>query len=263
MPVMLEIHPSSVIHPSVKLSDNITIGPFCVVGEGVSIGEGSVLHSHVSIGKNTKIGCRNEFFPFSSIGEKTQDLKYKGEPTYLEIGDDNVFRENVTIHRSTTAATKTIIGNHNLFLINSHLAHECHVGNHVILSAYCGIAGHVEIGDYAILSGFAASHQFVRIGEHSFVGGCCRVVKDVPPYMIVEGQDPVVRAINMVGLQRRGFSEDDLRALKLLYKKVFLHKNAVLGEVFPELLAEGKYANNACLKRVIDFMQTSERGCYR
>ncbi len=258
--VMADIHPTAIIDPKAELADNVKIGPYCVVGAGVQLGEDCVLHNHVVLGGPSRFGKGNEFFPFSVIGLKSQDLKYKGEPTFLEVGDYNVFRENSNINRSTTPETKTIIGNHNLFLINSHCGHECIVGNHVILSGYAGVAGHCQIGDHAIVSGYAAVHQFVRIGEHAMVGGFSRITQDVPPYTIVEGVPAVVRAINSIGLQRRGYSEDDVRALKFAYKKLFLHKDNQIASAVETLLADERYGNNACVKTLIDFLNSSERG---
>lgn len=257
---MAEIHPSAVVHPTAQLADDVQIGPFCVVGPHVQLGPGCILHSHVVLEGPSVFGSNNEFYPFAIVGLKSQDLKYRGEPTFLEVGDCNVFRENSTINRSTLPEGKTIIGSHNHFLVNSHVGHDCVIGNHVILSGFAGVAGHVQVGDYAILSGFAAIHQFVRIGEHSMTGGVARVTQDVPPFTIVEGHPGIVRGINTVGLKRRGFSEEDLRALKQCYKKLFLSHSVNFGEAIELLENDARYGNNACLLRMIEFLKTSERG---
>ena len=257
---MADIHPSAIVDPTAELADDVIIGPYCVVDAHVQLGEGCVLHSHVVLGGPSRFGKRNEFFPFSVIGLKSQDLKYAGEPTFLEVGDDNVFRENSNINRSTTPDTKTVIGNNNLFLINSHCGHECIVGNHCIFSGYAGVAGHCQIGDYAIVSGFAALHQFVRVGEHSMIGGCARITQDVPPFTIVEGSPAIVRGVNLIGMQRRGFSEEDTRAMRQCYKKLFLNKNTKMDKAMEALLADEKYGKNPSLLRTIEFLRSSERG---
>lgn len=257
---MAEIHPSSVIHPGAELADDVTIGPFCIIGDKVRLGPGCVLHGHVVLNGPSTFGANNEFFAGAAIGGKTQDLKYQGEPTFLEAGDNNVFRENTVIHRGTLPGTKTIIGNNNLFLNTCHLAHDCIVHNHVILSGFAGVAGHVEIGDYAIVGGFAAIHQFVRIGEHAMIGGVARIVQDVPPYTICEGHPAVVRGANVIGLKRRGFSDEDIAAIKFAYKKLFLHKNVIISQAIDELHRDERFGQNACIRRLTDFLVTSERG---
>lgn len=257
---MAEIHPTAIVDPTAELADDVKIGPYCVVGPHVTLGAGCVLHSHVVLGGPSVFGRGNEFFPFSVIGLKSQDLKYKGEPTFLEVGDFNVFRENANINRSTSPETKTIIGSHNHFLINCHCGHECVVGNHCILSGYAGVAGHCHIGDWAIVSGFAALHQFVRVGEHSMVGGCARVSQDVPPYMIIEGSPAIVRAVNSIGMQRRGLAEEDVRAIKFAYRKLFLNKGVNAQEAIQAIVTDEKYGQNAHVQKLIRFLETSERG---
>lgn len=260
---MAEIHPTAIIDPTAEIADDVKIGPYCVIGAHVKLGAGCILHSHVVLDGPSEFGKGNEFFPFAVVGLKTQDLKYKGEPTYLQVGDYNVFRENCNINRSTTPETKTIIGSYNNFLINSHCGHEVEVGNHCILSGYAGVAGHCRIGDWAIISGFAALHQFVRVGEHAMVGGCARITQDVPPFMIAEGFPAAVRAVNSIGLQRRGVAEDDVRALKFAYRKIFLDKSIGAQEGIATVLADEKYGSNPLVQRLIEFMRTSERGCIR
>lgn len=260
---MAEIHPTAIIDSTAELADDVKVGPYCVIGPHVTLGAGCVLHSHVFLDGPSTFGKGNEFFPFAVVGSKTQDLKYKGEPTWLEVGDYNVFRENCNINRSTTPETKTIIGSYNNFLINSHAGHECHVGNHCIFSGFAGVAGHCEIGDWVIVSGFAALHQFVRVGDHAMIGGCARVAQDVPPFMIVEGFPAVVRAVNSIGLQRRGVSEDDVRALKFAYRKIFLDKKVSTQIGIDMVLADEKYAANPHVQKLIHFLKTSERGFIR
>lgn len=256
------IHPSAIIAPTAQLGENVHVGPFCVIGENVQLGDGCVLHSHVVIEGHASIGKENEFFPFAAIGGKTQDLKYAGDPTFLVIGDRNVFRENTTVHRGTFDHTPTRIGSDNLFLCYSHIAHECVVGNHVILSNNGTLAGHVTVEDYAIVSGLSAIHQFCRVGCHSIIGGCSRIVQDIAPYTVVEGNPASTRAINQVGLSRRGFSEDDLKSLRTAYKRLFLKKDANLGLALSSLKAESA-ANNPHVKHLIAFVEGSQRGVTR
>lgn len=256
------IHPTAIISPKAELGADIQIGPYCVVGDHVTLGDGCVLHSHVVIEGHSQIGAHNEFFPFAAIGGKTQDLKYQGEPTYLEIGDHNVFRENVTIHRGTRADTNTKIGHHNLFLCYAHVAHECQLGDHIILSNNATLAGHVTVEDHAIISGLSAVHQFSRIGCHSMVGGMTRVNQDVAPYTIIEGSPSSTRGLNQIGLQRRGFSKEDLSALKAAYKKLFLKKDINLSIGLAEL-KELDAAQNPSVQHLIKFIETTERGITR
>ena len=256
------IHPTAIVSPLATLGRNVRIGPFCVVGANVSLGDDCVLHSHVVIEGHSKFGCANEFFAFAAIGGKTQDLKYVGDPTYLEVGDHNVFRENTTVHRSTHADSVTRIGSHNLFLCYSHVAHDCQIGNHVILSNSVALAGHIEVDDHAIISGAAAIHQFCRIGKHALVGGLSRVVQDVPPFMIVEGNPSSTRGINSVGMQRRGFSEDDIKAIKAAYKKLFLKKDANLATALSSLKATHT-GDLPLVAHLIEFIEKSQRGVTR
>ncbi len=257
---MSNIHPTAIIDPTAEIGNNVTIGAYCHIGPHVKLGDDCVLHNHVVLEGPSQFGRGNEFFPFAVLGKKTQDLKYKGEPTFLEVGDYNVFRENCNINRSTTPETKTIIGNHNLFLVNTHCGHECIIGNHCIFSGYAAAAGHCQVDDYAIVSGYAALHQFVRVGCHSLIGGCARVTQDVPPFTIVEGHHPSVRAINSIGMQRHGFSEEDIRALKQVYKTLFLHKGCNMTEGIESLLAHERFGENKHLRHLIAFLNESQRG---
>ncbi|MES2920053.1 MAG: acyl-ACP--UDP-N-acetylglucosamine O-acyltransferase [Verrucomicrobiota bacterium] len=256
------IHPSAIVSPLAKLGQNVRIGPFCVIGDNVELGDDCVLHSHVVLEGQSKFGRANEFFPFSAIGGKTQDLKYTAEPTSLEVGDHNVFRENTTVHRSTHAESVTRIGSHNLFLCYSHVAHDCQLGSHIILSNSVALAGHIEVGDHAIISGAAAIHQFCRVGKHAMVGGLSRVVQDVPPFMIVEGHPSTTRGLNAIGLQRRGFDEEDIKALKTAYKKLFLKKDANLALALSSLKATHT-GDTPHVAHLIEFIENSQRGITR
>lgn len=256
------IHPTAIVSPAAKIGHNVRIGPYCIIGANVELGDDCVLHSHVVLEGHSKFGKGNEFFPFAMLGGKTQDLKYIGEPTYLEVGDHNVFRENVTVHRGTFEDLPTRIGSHNLLLCYSHVAHDCQLGDHIILSNSVGIAGHIIIEDHAIVSGVAAVHQFCRIGRHSIVGGCSKVVQDVPPFMIVDGNPASVRGVNLVGLQRRGFTEEDIKHLKQAYKKLFLKKDGNLATALSSLKATHT-ADTPQVAHLIKFIEESQRGITR
>lgn len=256
------IHPTAIVSPKATLGSKVRIGPFCVVGDHVELGDDCILHSHVVLEGHSKFGRGNEFFPFAVVGGKTQDLKYVDGPTYLEVGDHNVFRENCTIHRSTNADLCTRIGSHNLFLCYSHVAHECQLGSHIILSNNASLAGHCTVGDHAIISGFAAAHQFCRIGRHALIGGLSKVVTDIPPFTIVDGHPAVTRGLNLIGLQRRGFSEDELRSLKTAYRKLFLKKDSNLAAA-AEALKASAAADSPHVEHLIEFIETTERGITR
>jgi UDP-N-acetylglucosamine acyltransferase len=256
------IHPTAIVSPQAELAAEVEVGPWCVIGGRVVLGPGCRLHSHVVIEGPAVFGARNEFFPFAVVGGKSQDLKYAGEPTRLEVGDDNVFRENCTVHRGTTAEIATRIGSHNLLLAYAHVAHDCHLGNHVILSNNGTLGGHVLVEDYAIVSGLTAVHQFCRIGEHSITGGCSKIIQDIPPFMIVDGNPAETRGINKVGLERRGFSSDDLRALRTAYKRLFFRKELNLGNAINALRLD-RASDNPHVARLIAFIESSPRGVTR
>jgi len=256
------IHPTAIVSPKAEIGTDVEIGPCSVIGDGVVLGDRCRVHSHAVIEGPSKIGSDNDFFPFAAVGGKTQDLKYAGEPTHLEVGDHNVFRENCTVHRGTTAEIPTRIGSHNHFLCYSHIAHDCQVGNHVILSNNGTLGGHVLMEDYAIVSGLTAVHQFCRIGEHSITGGCSKIVQDIPPFMIVDGNPGATRAVNKVGLQRRGFTDDDLKGLRTAYKRLFLRKDLNLGDAINALRID-RASDNPHVARLIAFLESSPRGVTR
>jgi len=216
-----EIHPTAIVDPGTELGEGVVLGPYCVIHAGVRIGDGCHLQNHVTIDGPTTIGPRNRFYAYGSIGQRSQDLKYEGEPTYLEIGEGNTFREFCTVNRGTAPGSKTIIGNHGNFLAYSHIAHDCVVGDHVIFSNNGTLAGHVTVGDHAILGGLSAVHQFCRIGAHAMTGGCTKIVQDVPPYMLIDGNPGRIRAFNQVGMQRRGFSEESIQSVKQAFRVLF------------------------------------------
>lgn len=255
------IHPTAIISPKATLASDVEVGPYCVIGDDVVLGEGCVLRNHVSLEGPSTFGPRNLFYPHCSIGARTQDLKYAGEPTSLIVGAENTFRECVTVNRGTAAGAATRIGSHNLFLAYSHVAHDCTVGDHVIFSNNGTIAGHVMVEDHAIISGLSAVHQFCRVGRHSITGGCSKIVLDVPPFMIVDGNPGAVRGVNQVGLQRAGHSEEDVRALREAYKALFLKKVNMTTAL--EKLEASPCGENALVQYLVAFIRGSERGVTR
>lgn len=253
------IHPTAIIDAAAELAEGVQVGPSCVIRGKVTIGEDSVLLNHVTIEGPTEIGRGNTFHTGAVIGGRTQDLKYDGEPTYLKVGDHNTFREYVTVNRATTKGESTIIGSYGNFLAYSHIAHDCIVGDHVIFSNNGTLAGHVTMGDYAILGGLTAVHQFCRIGDHVITGGCSKIVQDIPPYMIADGNPAKVRAINAEGLRRRGFDDESIRTVKKAFKKLYrkdLNKSAAI-EALKELDDP-----SGVVKNLIEFVQTTERGIH-
>lgn len=218
---MADIHPTAVVHPGAVVGEGCIIGPYAIVGPHVVLGPGCRLHAHAIVEGHTTLGAGNEVFSFACIGGKSQDLKHRGGVAFLRVGDQNVFRECCTVHAATAEGDATVIGSHNHFLATTHIAHDCQVGSHVIMSNLATLAGHVVVEDRAILGGLAAVHQFVRIGRHAMVGGCSKVVQDVAPFMMADGNPAVTRFINKVGLERGGFSTEAIQALTKAYKILF------------------------------------------
>ncbi|HEY8903011.1 MAG TPA: acyl-ACP--UDP-N-acetylglucosamine O-acyltransferase [Chthoniobacterales bacterium] len=254
------IHPTAVIDPAARIGDGSTVGAYCVIGPDVQIGDGCTIHNHVTIAGPTRIGNGNTFFPYCSVGQRTQDLKYAGEPTYLEIGDQNSFREFCTLNRGTAPGSKTVIGSHGNFLAYSHIAHDCTVGDHVIFSNNGTLAGHVIVEDHAVIGGLAGVHQFCRIGRHAITGGCTKIVQDVPPFMIADGNPAEVRGINQVGLERRGFESETIRLLREAYRIIYrsnLNTKQAVEAIREQLPA------NPHLEELLVFIETSKRGIVR
>lgn len=251
------IHPSAVVHPKARIGKGCEIGPYCVIGENVELGAECKLHSHVVIDGHTRLGARNEIFPFASIGLKTQDLKWKGGITRTEIGDENTFREYVTIHSATGDGEVTTVGSNNHILAYCHLAHNVTLGNRIIMSNVATLAGHITVEDCAVIGGLAAVHQFCRIGKMSIVGGCSKVVQDVPPFMMADGNPASTRFVNKVGLERNGVPEEAQAALKGAYKILFRE-----GLTIPNALEkiEKKWPAISEIKHLVQFIRGSERG---
>ena len=216
-----KIHPTAVVDASARLGEGCEVGPYCVIGAEVEIGAGCVLEHHVSLSGPSRFGAGNRFHAFAALGGRTQDLKYAGEPTHLDVGDGNVFREFVTVHRGTAPGSTTRIGSRGNFLAYVHIAHDCIVGDDVIFSNNGTLAGHVEVGDRAVIGGLTAVHQFCRIGRLALTGGCSKIVQDVPPFMIADGNPAKVRSYNKVGLERDHFTDAQIRNIKDCYRIIY------------------------------------------
>jgi len=256
----MNIHGTAVVDPNAELGSDVTIGPYCVVGPQVSIGDGCWLQNHVTVCGPVKIGANNRFHAGCSIGQQTQDLKYAGEPTYLEIGDRNCFREYVTVNRATGVGGKTIVGNRGNFLAYSHIAHDCVVGDDVIFSNNGTLAGHVIVQDYAVIGGLTAVHQFCRLGKHAITGGCSKIVQDVRPFLIADGNPAAIRGVNVVGLERHGFSPETIRTLKEAYR-ILYRSDLNTKQAIQEL--EKSFADSAEVRDLIIFIESSQRGIIR
>lgn len=255
--LMNRIHPTAIIAPTAQISDNVEIGAYCVIGAHVKIGAGCKLHSHVVIDGHTTLGEDNTLFPFSSLGHAPQDLKYKGEPSTLIIGNNNVIREHVTMNPGTEGGGMiTQVGNHCLFMTASHVAHDCKLGNHVILANNATLAGHVEVGDHVVIGGLSAVHQFVRIGAHAMIGGMSGVEHDVIPFGSVMGERANLAGLNLVGLKRRGFDRDTIHALRNAYKLMFEEEAGTLAERISEV--EKSHGNIQQVIEMIHFI--NEKG---
>ena len=255
------IHPTAIIDAQAEISDTATIGPYVVIGPNVTIGPESIIEPHVVIRGPTTIGARNHIYQFSTVGEATPDLKYHDEPTELVIGNDNIIRENVTIHRGTVQDRGiTQLGDHNLIMAYVHVGHDSIVGNNTILVNNTALAGHVVVGDWAILSGYTLVHQFCKIGAHSFSGMGTAIGKDVPAFVTVAGSPAEAKTINSEGLRRRGFSSHTLaellRAYKIIYRQGLTLDNAVQR-------LEGMVKETPELQMLIDSLSNSERGIVR
>lgn len=254
------IHPSAVVAEGAVLADDVEVGPFSFIDENVEIGAGTVVGPHVVIKGPTKIGEHNKIHQFAAIGDAPQDLKYKGEETWLVMGDHNTIREYATINRGTAdGGSYTRIGSHNLLMAYTHVAHDCQLGSRIVFSNGASLAGHVEVGDNAILSGFSLVHQFCKIGAHAFAGMGSSINKDVAPYTLVSGNYATARSINKEGLRRRGFSDDCIKALHIAYKALLRGAKADFDD--PRLAA--LVAAHPEVADFVEFIRSSSRGVVR
>ena len=258
---MAQVHPMAVVHPGARLHETVEVGPYAVIGEKVTIGEGTRVGPHVVIDGRTTIGARNRIFPFASVGGAPQDLKYAGEDTQLIIGDGNTFRESTTLNIGTAGGGGvTRVGDNNLFMAYSHVAHDCVVGNGCVVANSVALAGHVVLEDAVILGGLSAVHQFTRLGKHSFVAGGSMVVMDVAPYCTAQGDRAELAGLNVVGLQRHGFSEEQIGRIKEAYKILFRSK-LQLAEALAQLKTE--MGGHSEIEYLVNFVSQSKRGLTR
>ena len=255
----MNVHPTTVIHSQARLASTVTIGPYCVIGEQVELGDDCELMAHVVIEGHTQIGPRNRLFPFVSLGQPPQDLKYGGEPTRVEIGSDNIFREFVTVHRGTAGGGGvTRIGSHNLLMAYVHIAHDCRLGDHIIMANAATLAGHVEIQDHASVGAFCGIHQFCRVGTYSFLGGYSVVTRDLLPYSKTSAPRPLgVLGANHVGLERRGFSKEEIEELQAAFR---LLCRAKLNTTQALEAIEARHFKSAHVRVLVDFIKSSPRG---
>lgn len=255
------IQPSAIIHPSAEIAENVSIGPFSIIGEDVRIGPGTIIDSHVVIDRWTEIGADNHIFQFASIGAEPQDLKFQGEKTILKIGDRNRIREFVTLNRGTPGGGGlTQIGDDNLFMSYSHVAHDCRVGQQVILANGATLAGHVEVEDYAILGGLTAVHQFCRIGCHTMTSGGAMIAQDILPFTVAQGDRAKMMGLNLVGLKRRGFGAETIRGIKQAYR-LLLRSGLRMEEALRQI--EEELEQTPELQHFVEFVRSSQRGIAR
>jgi len=257
----MNIHPTAIVSPEANLEEGVEIGPYTIIGPDVNIGKNTVIGPHVVIDAHTDIGEGCRIFQFASIGAIPQDLKFKGENTRVIIGNYNTIREFATIHQATSADIGvTVIGDRNLLMAYTHVAHNCKLGNYIIMGNAANLAGHIHIEDHAIISGMTGIHQFTRIGAHCFIGGASAVSKDIPPFVLASGNYAKLYGLNIIGLKRRGFKEETVRALKEAYRIIF--RSSLLLKVAREKV-KNEVEDLPEIRQLITFIQKSERGICR
>jgi UDP-N-acetylglucosamine acyltransferase len=252
------IHPTAIIEPGAQLGVGVHVGAYAFVGASVELGDACVVQHHATVDGVTTLGAGCELFPYACVGLKTQDLKFRGGRSGLRAGPRNVFREFVTVHTATNDGDFTVIGSDNHFLAYTHIAHDCVLGSHIIASNNATMAGHVHVGDHVVIGGFGGIHQFCRVGRHAMVSACAKVVKDIAPFMLADGAPAEIRGLNRVGLERSGFSPEQLDRVKAAYKTLYrsgLNRSQALAE-----LTARADANTPELAELIAFAQSSERG---
>lgn len=256
-----EIHETALVHAGARLGKNIVIGPYAIIGENVELGDGCIVGPHVVIDGWTKLGANNKVYHGASVGVEPQDLKFKGEKSFLFIGDDNTIRENVTISRGTEGGGgETRIGNHNLFMAYSHVAHDCQVGNNIVLANCSALAGHVTVEDRVTIGGLSGIHQFTKIGKMSMLGACTKIVKDVPPFIIVDGNPARVAGINIVGLRRNDILPETRDEIKRAYR-ILYRSNLSIEQAIEKM--EHELQGTAEIDHFIRFLRSAERGICR
>jgi UDP-N-acetylglucosamine acyltransferase len=255
---MTKIHPTAAVDPSAQLDSDVEVGAFAYVGAGVVLGAGTKLHHHASVEGNTVLGVGCEVFPYACVGGKTQDLKYKGGNPGLRVGEHNVFREYVTVHCATNDGEFTVIGSHNTFLATSHIAHDCVLGNRIVMSNGAVLAGHVVVEDHVVIGGYGGVHQFCRVGSYAMVSAFAKLVQDLPPYFIADGTPAEVRAVNRVGLERGGFTAEQMDRVKQIHR--LLYREGLNRTQALEKLATHPQAASAEFQKILGFAKESQRG---
>ena len=253
----IQIDSHAIVSPKATIGADVHIGPFAVVEDDVTIGEGTKVGAHTVIHSGVRLGCNCKIEAMAAIGGPPQDLKYAGEPTILEIGDNAIIREFVTLNRGTTATGRTVIGKNCMFMANSHVAHDCQIGDNVILANCCAMGGHVHLGEWVIIGGGTNVHQFSEIGSHAMVGGGFRVTKDVPPYVLAGSEPLIFERLNIIGLRRRGFSEKSIELLSVTYRLLYRSKLNV-SQAVARIKAEVELSPEVV--QVLSFIERSERG---
>ncbi|MEC8355511.1 MAG: acyl-ACP--UDP-N-acetylglucosamine O-acyltransferase, partial [Verrucomicrobiota bacterium] len=255
----VNIHSSAIVDPTAELGENVVVEAFAMVGKKVRIGDDSRIFHHATVEGRVTLGISNMVYPYALIGGLTHDLKYKGGEPGLEIGDNNIFREYVTAHVATEENDLTCIGSNNVFLAYSHIAHDCQVGNHLVMSSHSALGGHVVVEDFVNVGWNAGVHQFCRLGKHCMVSACSKLVQDVPPYMLADGFPAEVRSINKIGMERNGFSSEDIEVargvFKTIYKSDFNRSQAMLS-----LSDDSPWADETVTQEIVGFIRKSERG---
>lgn len=253
-----KIHPTAIIESGAELADDVEVGAYAFVGTGVRIGAGTRLHHHATVEGNTHVGAGCEIFPYACIGGKTQDLKYKGGNPGVRIGDRNVFREYVSVHAATFDGEFTTVGSDNTILAYSHIAHDCVVGNRVIMSNYAGLAGHVIVEDHVLIGAYGGVHQFCRLGAHAMLSACSKLVHDLPPFFIADGAPATVRTFNKVGLERSGYSPEQLERVKQVFR--ILYRDGLNRTQAMDRLVGHENATTPEFQGIIAFAKASQRG---
>jgi UDP-N-acetylglucosamine acyltransferase len=252
-----KIDPKAMVSPKAVLGNDVTVGAYAIIGDNVKIGNGCVIDPFAQVLGFTEVGKKCHIFPYTVIGNTPQDLKYKGDKSYLIIGDGNCIREFVTMHPGTQENSKTIVGNNNLFMVYSHIAHDCKVGNDNVFANNATLAGYVDIENKVVIGGLVAVHQFCRIGSHAIIGGCSKVVQDIPPYSMSDGHPAVVHGLNLVGLRRAGFTNEAIIVLKKAFKTLFFDNHPF--DKAKELVKKDFPASKE-VDYLLDFISSSKRG---
>jgi len=256
----VQVHPTAIVDPGATIGAGTIVGPYCVIHADVVLGANCWLQHHVTLAGPMRAGAQNKFYAYCSIGQQTQDLKYAGEPTYLEIGDGNTFREFVTVNRSTTSDGKTRVGSRGNFLAYSHIGHDCVVGNEVVFSNNGTLAGYVQVGDNAVMGGLTAVHQFCRIGRFAITGGCSKIVQDVPPFMIADGNPAEIRGVNLVGLERKNYPPESVKLIKEAFRIIYRSKYNT-GQALEAVRKELPQSDD--IHEIVEFIEKTERGIIR